>query len=97
MNSLSISFSKAVELLKVSEDEVLEIKQSLFNKIDWVIVGGETGAKSKTRNMDPLWVDKIYKDCKKNNTNFFFKQWGNSKPMNKDTFQFEDIQSFPKI
>ena len=27
MNSLSISFSKAVELLKVSEDEVLEIKK----------------------------------------------------------------------
>lgn len=83
--------------VNIYEDEVLEIKQSLFNKIDWVIVGGETGAKSKTRNMDPLWVDKIYNDCKKNNTNFFFKQWGNSKPMNKDTFQFEDIQSFPKI
>ena len=27
MNSLSISFSKAVELLKVSEDEVLEIEK----------------------------------------------------------------------
>ena len=27
MNSLSISFSKAVELLEVSEDEVLEIKK----------------------------------------------------------------------
>ena len=27
MNSLSISFLKAVELLKVSEDEVLEIKK----------------------------------------------------------------------
>ena len=27
MNSLSISFSKAVELLKVSEDEVVEIKK----------------------------------------------------------------------
>lgn len=36
MNSLSISFSKAVELLKVSEDEVLEIKNILkLNGICW--------------------------------------------------------------
>ena len=72
-------------------------QEAVFNKIDWVIVGGETGAKSKTRNMQPLWVDKIYNDCKKNNTNFFFKQWGNSKPINKDTFEFENIQSFPSV
>ena len=31
MNSLSISFSKAVELLKVSEDEVLEIKKIFWS------------------------------------------------------------------
>ena len=83
--------------MHVCENEVLKTKQSLFNKIDWVIVGGETGAKSKTRNMNPMWVDKIHNDCKKNNTNFFFKQWGNSKPKNKEVFEFENMQSFPKI
>ncbi len=71
-------------------------KQAFFNKIDWVIVGGETGAKSKTRNMNPQWVDKIYNDCKKNNTNFFFKQWGNSKPKNDDKYEFEYYQNIPK-
>lgn len=81
------------QLLNISS---MNTKKSLFNKIDWVIAGGETGAKSKTRNMNPLWVDKIYNDCKKNNTNFFFKQWGNSKPINKDTFEFENIQNSPK-
>ena len=34
MNSLSISFSKAVELLKVSEDEVLEIEKYLYDGFD---------------------------------------------------------------
>ena len=71
-------------------------KQAFFNKIDWVIVGGETGAESKTRNMNPQWVDKIYNDCKKNNTNFFFKQWGNSKPINDEKYEFEYYQNIPK-
>lgn len=44
------------------ENEVQKTKQAIFNKIDWVIVGGETGAKSRTRNMQPMWVDKIFND-----------------------------------
>ena len=78
------------------ENEVQKTKQALFNKIDWVIVGGETGAKSKTRNMQPIWVDNIFYDCKKNNTNFFFKQWGNSKLKKDDKYEFEYYQSIPK-
>lgn len=78
------------------ENEVQKTKQALFNKIDWVIVGGETGAKSKTRNMQPIWVDNIFHDCKKNNTNFFFKQWGNSKLKKDDKYEFEYYQSIPK-
>ena len=35
MNSLSISFSKAVELLKVSEDEVLEIEKYFKSYKKW--------------------------------------------------------------
>lgn len=82
--------------VNVYEDGVLKIKQSSFNKIDWVIVGGETGAKSKTRNMNPMWVDKIIYDCKRNETKFFFKQWGNSKPKNDDKYEFEYYQNIPK-
>lgn len=78
------------------ENEVQKTKQALFNKIDWVIVGGETGAKSKTRNMQPIWVDNIFHYCKKNNTNFFFKQWGNSKLKKDDKYEFEYYQSIPK-
>jgi protein gp37 len=43
--------------------------------IDWVIVGGEAD-RSKPREMKEEWVIDIQKQCAKQNTAFFFKQWG---------------------
>jgi len=60
---------------------------------DWVIVGGESGAKSKVREMKPEWVQKIYDDCRDNDVPFFFKQWGSHKPS--ANYEFESIQEFP--
>lgn len=48
------------------------------DKIDWVIVGGESG--SKARPMNPLWVQKIQEECEKASVPFFFKQWGEWSP-----------------
>lgn len=45
-----------------------------LKKIDWVIVGGESGRKS--RKIEKDWVEDIRKQCEKNNVAFFFKQWG---------------------
>ena len=45
-----------------------------FNGIDWVIVGGESGPKS--RPMHQSWVEEIQIQCKKSEIPFFFKQWG---------------------
>ncbi|MCL2045920.1 MAG: phage Gp37/Gp68 family protein [Oscillospiraceae bacterium] len=42
--------------------------------IDWIIVGGESGAKA--RPMKPDWVRTIYTEAEKQGTAFFFKQWG---------------------
>lgn len=42
--------------------------------IHWVIVGGESGAKS--RPMELAWADKIRLQCEDADTAFFFKQWG---------------------
>jgi protein gp37 len=42
--------------------------------IHWVIVGGESGPKS--RPMMHKWVDSIQRQCKKMKVAFFFKQWG---------------------
>ncbi len=45
-----------------------------LKKIDWVIVGGESG--HKPRPMDADWVLDIQEQCKTSDVPFFFKQWG---------------------
>ncbi|HVT84280.1 MAG TPA: phage Gp37/Gp68 family protein [Chitinophagaceae bacterium] len=45
-----------------------------LRKIDWVIVGGESGR--KPRPMDVDWVLNIQQQCEKSMVPFFFKQWG---------------------
>jgi protein gp37 len=42
--------------------------------IDWVIVGGESGA--NPRQMQPEWATDIRDQCEKHGVAFFFKQWG---------------------
>jgi protein gp37 len=45
-----------------------------LKKIDWVIVGGESG--HNPRPMKPDWVLDIQEQCEKAGNAFFFKQWG---------------------
>lgn len=45
-----------------------------LDKIDWVIVGGESGPGA--RHMDENWVMELKEQCVKQSTPFFFKQWG---------------------
>lgn len=47
---------------------------SLTDKIDWVIVGGESGPNA--RPMHPDWVRSIRYQCKDAGIPFLFKQWG---------------------
>jgi protein gp37 len=42
--------------------------------IDWAIVGGESGPGA--REMKIEWVREIYRQCRKADVAFFFKQWG---------------------
>ena len=42
--------------------------------IDWVIVGGESGA--SPRPMQAEWATSIRDQCEKHDVAFFFKQWG---------------------
>src|SRR6202023_2278862 len=44
-----------------------------LKKIDWMIVGGESGG--NPRPMDVDWVLDIQQHCKKAKVAFFFKQW----------------------
>lgn len=45
-----------------------------LEKIDWVIVGGESGPKARSMNSE--WVIDIRNKCIAKNIPFFFKQWG---------------------
>lgn len=45
-----------------------------LRNIDWVIVGGESGARS--RPIREEWVRDIRDQCAESGTRFFFKQWG---------------------
>ncbi len=45
-----------------------------LSKIDWVIVGGESGPKA--RPVQAEWVDDIHEQCQAAKVAFFFKQWG---------------------
>lgn len=45
--------------------------------IEWVIVGGESGPKS--RPIQEEWVESIYQQCRAANVPFFFKQWGGTR------------------
>jgi protein gp37 len=45
-----------------------------LGRINWVIVGGESGPKSRPIKED--WVLDIYSQCKTDDIPFFFKQWG---------------------
>ncbi len=46
--------------------------------IDWAIVGGESGPRS--RPMAEEWALEIRDQCKKDGVAFFFKQWGGIRP-----------------
>lgn len=59
----------------ISFEPLLEQITSLnLSKIDWVIVGGESGGKA--RPIKTEWVVAIKESCKSSSTPFFFKQWG---------------------
>lgn len=61
--------------------------------IDWVIVGGESGAGH--RPIDAEWVRDIRDACQEGNVPFFFKQWGGSTPKSRgrelDGEQWDDM------
>lgn len=54
--------------------EVTGAKGPCHNRIDWVVVGGESGPKA--RPMHPAWVRSLRDQCAAAGVPFLFKQWG---------------------
>ncbi len=56
------------------EPLLTNIPNLCLSGIDWVIVGGESGPKS--RSIEATWVRSIRDRCMEESVPFFFKQWG---------------------
>ncbi len=56
------------------EPLISDLGQLDLTNINWVIVGGESGPKSRPIKED--WVLDIFSQCKSADIPFFFKQWG---------------------
>src|SRR5215813_9029581 len=54
-------------------------KRSGFHPIDWIIVGGESGPRS--RPMHPDWALSLLGQCQDSNVPLHFKQWGQWVPL----------------
>jgi protein gp37 len=81
----------------LSVEPLLESLGALnLKKIDWVIVGGESGPGA--RPMDSEWVRDIRNQCSKAEVAFFFKQWGGvRKKKNGRHLDGKTYSEFPKL
>lgn len=67
-----------------------------LQKIDWIIVGGESGPKARPIKKD--WVVDILYQCRKAKVKFFFKQWGGvNKKKNGRELNGKIFNEFPSI
>ncbi|MBS1813727.1 MAG: phage Gp37/Gp68 family protein [Acidobacteria bacterium] len=72
-----LATSKAkVKFLSV-EPLLEDLGQFDLRGVNWVIVGGESGPKSRPMHAD--WVRSIRSQCEKSDVAFFFKQWGGTR------------------
>lgn len=70
-----------------------------LKKIDWAIVGGESGY--RPRPIQPEWVEDIQRQCASKKVAFFFKQWGgwnkkaNGRLLNGRTYDEMPVRALP--
>jgi len=71
------------------------IKNMPLGGIDWVIVGGESGAKAKVRPIQDDWVREVRDNCMAANIPFFFKQYGGVRKKQRE-LDGKEHKEFPK-
>lgn len=72
-----LSETEAVVKFLSIEPLIGEVTTLNLQKINWVIVGGESG--HKARPVKNEWIEVVKEECVKSNVPFFFKQWGKPK------------------
>lgn len=72
------------------------LKNNSFKGISWIVVGGESGANS--RSVDIKWVREIRDKCEVLKIPFFFKQWGGwNKKKNGHVLDGKEYKEMPNI
>lgn len=67
-----------------------------LSEIDWAIVGGESGPRS--RAIEKVWIEEIFDACRHHGTAFFFKQWGGvNKKKTGRIFNGQEWNEYPVI
>lgn len=81
----------------ISAEPLLEsIIELNLNEINWLIVGGESGAGS--RPIEEKWILELQEKARECGTAFFFKQWGGfHKKKNGKLLRGQIIQEYPCI
>jgi len=69
--------------------------QPLINRIDWVIVGGESG--HKARPMHPDWARSLRDQCQTAGVPFLFKQWGEWCPRGPESLGYPSVDGVPRF
>lgn len=72
-----------VDVYSCLEIDGVDVEDDPFNGacIDWVVVGGESGAKA--RPMHPDWARSLRDQCAEAGVPFLFKQWGEWAPVDR--------------
>jgi len=102
IDDLSLLENASVRFLSF-EPLLDDLEELDLSNVDWVIVGGESGANG--RRMEEDWVKNIRVQCESQNVSFFFKQWGTwgsdgkkrSKCKNGKLLEGKIVQSMPEI
>lgn len=89
--------STGAQIKFISAEPLLESISSInLDGIDWLIVGGESGPKS--REMDEAWAIELRDIAQEKNIPFFFKQWGGTrKKANGSELQGKTYKEYPTI
>ena len=78
---------------KAAHDNQMLGTECRTDKIDWVIVGGESGPNA--RPMHPDWARSLRDQCEAAGVPFLFKQWGEWLPGHHYTSELQDLDNDP--
>lgn len=91
IRTMQFSGAEAVDALTGYGLDIFGERTRKLPKIDWVIVGGESGPKA--RPMHPDWARSLRDQCQSAGVPFFFKQWGEWSPVSFDDLASEEMES----